>query len=113
MELETEERGEVSVVHATGDVGAAGSGELQAALDRLIAAGRQRIVLDLAGVRYVSSAGLRVFLIVAKRLAGGGAFALCRASEPVREVLDITGFSKLIKVAASVEEAVAATRAGP
>jgi anti-anti-sigma factor len=108
MELTIEERDRVAIVHAAGDVGAAGSGELQAALDGLIDRGRQRVVLDLAGVRYVSSAGLRVFLIVAKRLAGEGAFALSRATEPVRQVLDMTGFSNLIKVEGDLEAAVAA-----
>ena len=65
------------------------------------------LVLDLADVRYVSSAGLRVLLVAAKRLAGKGAFALSRASEPVRQVLDMTGFSGIIKVKPSLDEAVA------
>jgi stage II sporulation protein AA (anti-sigma F factor antagonist) len=108
MELRIEERDAVTIVHAAGDVGADSSGELQIALEGLIDSGQRRVVLDLEGVRYVSSAGLRVFLIVAKRLAGNGAFALCRATEPVRQVLDMTGFSNLIKVEGDFEAAVAA-----
>lgn len=108
MDLKIEQRGEVTLVLASGDIGAATCGELQAALEGLLADGRRRLVLDLDGVRYVSSAGLRVFLVVAKRLAAGGAFALSRATEPVRQVLDVTGFSSLIKVEDSVETAVAA-----
>ena len=108
MELKIEQHGEVTVVHASGDVGAATSGELQVALERLIEGGPRRVVLDLEGVRYVSSAGLRVFLVIAKRLGRDGAFALSRASEPVLQVLDMTGFSKLIKVEAELETAIAA-----
>jgi anti-anti-sigma factor len=107
MDLTIEPQGDVTVVKARGDINAASCGRLEEALTGLIDQGRMRLVLDLADVRYVSSAGLRVLLVAAKRLAGKGAFALSRASEPVRQVLDMTGFSGIIKVKPSLDEAVA------
>jgi stage II sporulation protein AA (anti-sigma F factor antagonist) len=108
MDLTFEPQGAVTVVKATGDINASSCARLEEALGALIGQGRQRLVLDLGGVRYVSSAGLRVLLVVAKRLAGTGAFALSRVTEPVRQVLDMTGFSGIMKVLPSVEEAVTA-----
>lgn len=107
MDLKVSPRGEVVVVAATGDINGASCGQLEETLTGLIDQGHSRMVLDLAEVRYVSSAGLRVLLIAAKRLAGKGSFALSRASEPVRQVLDMTGFSNIIKVKPTLDEAVA------
>lgn len=108
MDLVTEQKDAVTVVRASGDLNAASCGKLEEALSALITQGRTRLVLDLDGVRYVSSAGLRVFLLIAKKLGGKGAFALSRAAEPVRQVLDMTGFSSIIDVRPSLEEAIAA-----
>ncbi len=107
MDLKIEPHGEATVVKALGDINAASCAQLEETLTTLIDQGRQRMVLDLADVRYVSSAGLRVLLVAAKRLAGKGKFALSRASEPVRQVLDMTGFSGIIQVKPSLDEAVA------
>ena len=106
MDVTHEARGEVTVVHAVGDINASSCGQLEETLTSLIDQGRHRLVLDLAGVRYVSSAGLRVLLVVAKRLTPSGRFTLSRAGEPVRQVLDMTGFSGIIKVLPTVDEAV-------
>ncbi len=108
MDLTHEAHGEVTVVHAAGDINASSCAQLEEALASLIDQGRQRLVLDLSGVRYVSSAGLRVLLVIAKRLTPSGRFMLSRAAEPVRQVLDMTGFSGIIKVMPTVDDAVTA-----
>lgn len=108
MDLTHEAHGEVTVVRAAGDINASSCAQLEEALAALIDQGRQRLVLDLAGVRYVSSAGLRVLLVVAKRLTPSGRFILSRAAEPVRQVLDMTGFSGIIKVLPTIDDAVTA-----
>jgi anti-anti-sigma factor len=69
-------------------------------------AGGDRVVADLGEVTYVSSAGLRVLLKAAKmaRIAGGG-FALAAPQPPVREVLEISGFDKILAIHPSRTEA--------
>lgn len=112
MELDIEQRDAVTIVRTTGDINAASCGRLEEQLTALIGQGHQRMVLDLGEVRYVSSAGLRVFLLVAKKLAtAGGAFALSRATEPVRQVLEMTGFSSIINVQPELESAIQAVSA--
>jgi len=71
--------------------------------------GEHRIVLDLGRLDYISSAGLRVVLLLAKKLKQlGGALILCDIQPNVREVFEISGFLTILKVCASREEAVEA-----
>jgi anti-sigma B factor antagonist len=70
-------------------------------------ASNQKIIFNLAQTVFVSSAGLRVFLGTAKKLkASGGLFRICNANDVVQEILDISGFSQILDVKESLEEAV-------
>lgn len=77
--------------------------------DRILAhieSGERRIAIDLAELEYISSAGLRVFLLAAKRLDGAqGRIVLCALTEPVREVFDIAGFIPIFAIYDSPQEA--------
>ena len=67
------------------------------------------VVADLSALRYVSSAGLRVLLSAAKLAkARQHGFALCALQPPVREVLAISGFDRIIAVHPGRAEALAA-----
>lgn len=66
------------------------------------------IVADIAGLEYISSAGLRVLLVAGKRLAAiRGKVIVHSATTQVQEVFDLSGFSSLFPLCASREEAVA------
>ena len=55
------------------------------------------VVIDLANVPYMSSAGLRLLLTAHKTMiARGGELQLANVQEAVRDVLDITGFSDIL-----------------
>lgn len=57
------------------------------------------MVMDFSGLRYVSSAGLRVVLLAAKKLkAAGGTFVLCGLSASIEEVFKISGFLSILTV---------------
>ena len=72
----------------------------------MIDGGETRLVIDLSRVDYVSSAGLRVFLMAFKRLtADGGKIVLCSLQEPVRQVFDIVGFYSMFPIVNSRDEA--------
>ena len=67
-----------------------------------------RLVMDLAGVDYISSAGLAVLLWLAKRMRdAGGRLALCGVAPPVRRVLELAGYIQYFTVAATRDEAAA------
>lgn len=56
-----------------------------------------KLVIDFAGVDYISSAGLRVLLIAKKRLASGEV-VLRNVNEVVGEILDMAGFTQLLSI---------------
>lgn len=71
--------------------------------------GDTRIVLDLSGLDYISSSGLRLVLMMGKRLSlKGGKLALCGLRPAIREVFEISGFISILTVVATREEAEAA-----
>jgi anti-anti-sigma factor len=71
------------------------------------AAARDQLVLDLSGVDYISSAGLRVLLLAAKRLQPQGRLVLCSLNRSVREVFELAGFLPLFGIEPSREQALA------
>ena len=66
---------------------------LQSSLD-----GANKLVLDLAKLDYLSSAGLRVLLSAHKRMAGQGGMILRHVGETVKDVFDITGFTDFLNI---------------
>lgn len=65
--------------------------ELEAAI---VLDGVEELVFDLAGVDYISSAGLRLLLSAQKKMVGK-TMKIANARQPVMEVFDITGFSTI------------------
>jgi anti-anti-sigma factor len=64
------------------------------------------LILDLAELQYLSSAGLQVILGLGKKLqAQGGTMVLCAAKGLTRQIIEGAGFHKLFPVCASLEEA--------
>lgn len=94
------------IVALTGRIDAAGAKELEQQCLQWIGNGEHRLVFDFSDVSYISSAALRVFLLVAKRLETvKGVVRLCALNSTLRDVFDISGFSKLFAITATVEEA--------
>ena len=60
--------------------------------------GAKDLVLDLKDLIYVSSAGLRVFLMAHKTMAKVGSMALCNVCDDIKEVLTITGFADIFTI---------------
>ncbi len=77
----------------------------------LIGRGENRLVVDCAQLDYISSAGLRVFLMAAKRLTQArGKIVLATLNEDVKQVFDLTGFSSIFQICSSREEAIGSHR---
>ena len=56
------------------------------------------LVLDFAGVEYISSAGLRVLLAAQKAMAKKGTMKLIHVNEANMEVFSITGFDSILTI---------------
>ncbi len=111
MEIRTEARAGVTVATLDGRLDFEAADAAQARLRELVAAaasGGTGLVLDGGSLAYVSSAGLRVFLTIAKEAKAAGVPVAVGALQPaVKQVFDISGFSqtKIIDVHATVDDA--------
>ena len=96
MEIKTQTDGTTLTIAVSGRVDTVTAPELEAGLKFGDAT---RVVLDLADVPYMSSAGLRLLLSAHKTmLAKGGVLQIARVPPAVREVLDLTGFSGILNL---------------
>lgn len=97
-----------AVVEIAGSLDTVTAPEAQAALDQAIAGGASTLVVDCNELTYVSSAGLRILLVAAKKVQPlGGQVRMCNLSPMVREVFDISGFTAILPVFPSRAEALA------
>jgi anti-sigma B factor antagonist len=107
METSIDDRGGVTVVRIAGSVDSVTSEALQRVFSGQLEAGRARFVADFGGVEYTSSAGLRVLLATVKQSrARGGDLLLAAPNPEVRNVLELSGFTGILRVFASVDDAV-------
>ena len=97
------------VARAVGRVDGGNAKDFQDALETLLKDNTGAFVLDLEDLSYISSAGLRVILLVAKQLQGKSTkFGMCSLSESIVEVFKISGFDKIIPTHANQAEAISA-----
>ena len=96
MEIKTTTEGTRMTIAVNGRVDTVTAPELEAGLKFGDAT---CVVIDLANVPYMSSAGLRLLLSAHKTMLGkGGELQIANVQESVREVLDITGFSDILNL---------------
>ncbi|HEX9286299.1 MAG TPA: STAS domain-containing protein [Thermoanaerobaculia bacterium] len=108
MVIEVEKRGHVTVVSVGGSVDGTTAGELTASLRGQVTGGNHRLVANLAGVDYTSSAGLRALLETVKEARQhGGDLRLAAVRPEVLRVLDLSGFTSILQVFPDVGSAVA------
>lgn len=80
--------------------------EAEALIIAALEEGDLKVIMDFSGTEYISSAGLRIILKTAKLLKPkSGTIVLCNANEQINEVLEISGFSTMVSVYKSQEEA--------
>jgi anti-anti-sigma factor len=106
---ESRKKGAV-VLGLNGRVDASNASVLEQRILALLDAGETRLVIDCAQLQYISSAGLRVLLVAAKRLSNSGKLALAALNNQIRDVFDISGFSSIFDICGTQDEAVAAVQ---
>lgn len=108
MEFTETKEGAFLVLAVAGRMDTLTAPEFEARCAACLEAGSKRLVVDLSGLEYISSAGLRSILSAAKKLkAAGGDMAFCALSGIVAEVFAVSGFNKLLPVLPTREQALA------
>jgi len=108
LSISDEFHGPAAVVRLSGQLDTLTAKPFESHLAELIGQSQKRIIVDLAQVNYVSSYGLRVFLLTAKQLRSDRrAFILCRLTPEVKKIFKISGFDKILAICDTLEDAVA------
>jgi anti-sigma B factor antagonist len=108
MDATVEQVGQVALVRVTGSVDGLTADALQTTLREQLDAGSSRVVADLSGVDYTSSAGLRTLLATMKLARqSGGDLRLAAVQPAVLRVLDLSGFTTILKLYPDAAAAIA------
>jgi len=111
IEITEERRGEAVVLGPTGRIDNDTSPSFQARLLAAIGAVPNTVIVDLAGVEYLSSAGLRALMMGAKQSkAANGHLAVAGLKGVVKEIFAISRFGYVVQVFETPDDALAAWR---
>ena len=112
LTLEERDEAGVRVIAVAGELDIATAPELCARLDDRRAGGHPRLLVDLTGVDFCDSTGLRALLGAAAEVrAHGGRFAIvCPPAGDVARLLDIVGASEWMAIHADSDSGLAALR---
>ncbi|OCL27598.1 hypothetical protein U472_03325 [Orenia metallireducens] len=106
MEIKIDNQEDIKVIKLIGDFDGSSAGKVEDDIMPYIK-NQSKLVFDMGECEYVSSAGLRVLLIIAKKLKSVEGFGvLSNLSEEVKDVMDITGFSHILNSYNTVNEAI-------
>ena len=108
MNVKTERTGGILIAKTQGRIDSANALDFEDAMNSAMGSEDRTIVMDLGGLTYISSAGLRVILVIAKTLRKRKVeLILCSLSKQTQEVFEMSGFDKIVPIEASREEALA------
>jgi len=104
MEINVKSIGEVTVVEISGDIDSNTAPQTQEQVLPLAQPG-SKILLDLNGVEYMSSAGLRMLLSMYRQISrGSGGIVLVGLGEEIKDTMSITGFLNFFTTRDTVDE---------
>ncbi len=108
MDIKTREEQGTVIVEVSGRLDAATTGQFETSCSETIQSkSGAKVILDFSGLEYISSAGLRSLLSLAKKLkATGGSLKLCNLTGIVKEVINIAGFDQFLPVCADLQSAI-------
>jgi anti-sigma B factor antagonist len=97
MTIEIKRQAEATVIKLVGRLDTNTAPALEKTMNEDIGDAKN-LVLDVKGLEYISSAGLRVLLGAQKRLQKVGSMKLINVCEAVMEVFEITGFADILTI---------------
>ena len=99
MEFAQEDAGDVVIAKLAGRLDSSSAPSAEEHLTHLIGSGTPRLAIDLSKLEYISSAGLRVLLLVARKVQQAqGKLALFGLTPGVQEVFSISGFNTIFTI---------------
>jgi anti-anti-sigma factor len=106
MDIAERMENDVTVFVLQGRIDTQGAVEMDQALQAAVTEGKHKMILDMAEVRYISSAGLRTLAdVLTRNKRNDGDLKLAALSPRVRRVLEIIGFDNFFSISSTVQEA--------
>ncbi len=106
MQVNIEKIENIYIYSIEGNLDSNTSGDLEKKLIPAIDPNNTKFILDFSGLRYISSAGLRVLLGAAKKLNQfGGKMILCSVKDDIKEVFEIAGLLPIFPIVDDPEAA--------
>jgi anti-anti-sigma factor len=110
MDIARDNDGDVAIFRLSGRFDSNAAGPAEADLGAALT-GTPRLVIDLSGLDYISSAGLRVMLVTARKVQqASGKLALFGLQPTVRQVFTVSGFDTIISIQPDAAAALAHVR---
>ena len=97
MMIEIKKNGDSAVIEIVGRLDATTAPSLDKTINEDIS-DVTNLVLDLKGLEYISSAGLRVVLNAQKKMQQKGAMKITNVCEAVMDVFEMTGFADILEI---------------
>jgi anti-anti-sigma factor len=109
MNLTKEKIKDFSVVKIEGRIDTTNFTSFEAEVNQLFDSSEKNIIFNCSGLNYISSSGLRVFLITQKKsISLNGKLHICCLQPSIKEIFDISGFSTIFSIYETQEQALEA-----
>ncbi len=105
MQLTQTQIDDYRIIEFSGNLDTATSPEVEKTINECIENGDLKFIFNFENTKYMSSSGLRVLLATAKKLKNRGELRITNLNTVIEEVFDISGFSSILNVYKSQEEA--------
>jgi len=111
MDIAREQQGEIVIVKLAGRFDSSAAPSAETEFNAALGSGAPHLAIDMTGLDYISSAGLRVLLVMAKKVQqAAGKVALFGLNPNVREVFSVSGFDTIFTIQPDAAAAVASVR---
>ncbi len=99
MEITTRKKQNYTIVVIDGRLDTTNYQELEKELQKLLESNVSNLIINCENLEYISSSGLRVFLMFLKKIrALDGKFLICNMQESIREIFQISGFTSIFDI---------------
>jgi anti-sigma B factor antagonist len=106
MEINVLQNKDYTSVIIQGRIDSMTAGDFENILMGILGDGVTKLLLDCSDLTYISSSGLRVFLVAQKKmLATGGILRICCLKPEIKDIFDISGFSVIFSIFSDAEKA--------
>ena len=108
MSLNIDAKGKVKVVNLAGKLDVNLSVSIEAELEQLVESGSHFLILELSGIEYLSSSGIRVFISIMRKIKDkNGRLVLACVPDIIKKILKTVELEDLFEVYDTVDDAVA------